>query len=129
MTAIKKKHIDELHFEHTLWINQLKFYRDELKVYQKRLEEIASKNNKLEVRSQIESFQNKFIRQNEVIDTLIHNINSHESKLAEAAKANPTAIHRELFDNHDSHEDEINTFVKIYNELKTDYTKFSVEWM
>lgn len=129
MTSDKKKHIDELHFEHTLWINQLKFYKDELKVYQKRLEEIASKNTKIEVRSQVESFQNKFIRQNEVIDTLLHDINAHESKLVDAAKANPTAINRQLFDNHDSHTDEINTFVKIYNELKADYTRFSSEWM
>lgn len=129
MSTTKKKHIDELHFEHTLWINQLKFYKDELKIYQKRLGEIASKNNKPEVLAKIESFQNKFIRQNDIIDTLNHEINAHEAKLVAAAKANPTAIDHQLFDSHDGHIDQINIFVEIFNELKADYTRFSSEWM
>ena len=40
----KKRHLDDLHFEHQLWLSEAKFYTDELGIYQKRLEEVASKN-------------------------------------------------------------------------------------
>lgn len=124
-----KKHIDELHFEHKTWRNQLLFSKDELKSYQKRLEEIASKNTSNDVLIPVEQFQNKFIRQNEVIDELLHDINIHEDDLAEAAKNNPNSIHRQLFDNHDKLESGANSFLTIYQDLKKDYASFSAKWM
>ena len=125
----KKKHIDELHFEHSLWRNQLRFSKDELKSYQIRLEEIAKKNTNNEVLALVEQFQNKFIRQNEVIDELLHDINVHEDSLAQAAKNNPDSIHHQLFDNHDKMEGSAKSFLSIYNELKKDYYSFSAKWM
>ena len=59
--STKMKHIDDLHFEHQLWTSEAKFFVDELKIYQKRLGEVASKNSKEDVRKQIEHFQNQFI--------------------------------------------------------------------
>jgi len=43
----KKKHIDELHFEHTLWRNQLRFSKDELKSYQIRIRRNCQKEHEL----------------------------------------------------------------------------------
>ena len=64
-TSNPKKHIDELHFEHRIWTNNMKFYRDELKIFENRLEELVTRNTKLEVTAQIEHFQNQFILQRE----------------------------------------------------------------
>ncbi|MFT4568448.1 MAG: hypothetical protein ACI9FN_003417 [Saprospiraceae bacterium] len=77
---MKKKaiYIDDLHFEHKLWKSQLEFQRDELKVFTHRLEEVVVRWTDKDVLSKVEHFQNVFIRHNEVIDTLIHDINEHE---------------------------------------------------
>src|SRR6201984_3491948 len=77
-TTTKTKHIDDLHFEHELWASEAKFYTDELKIYQKRLDEIASKNTSEDVRKQVEHFQNKFIIQKEQLDILNHEVTVHE---------------------------------------------------
>jgi hypothetical protein len=124
-----KKHLADLHFEHSLWLNEAKFYADELKIYNKRLGEIASKNNKQEVTKQIEHFQNQFIIQKEQIDILNHDVNDHEKNLAAYAKANPVAIDHKLFDSHENFNDRITTFRKLYAELKVEFTKFMIEWM
>ncbi|MGZ4054738.1 MAG: hypothetical protein ACXVPY_10940 [Bacteroidia bacterium] len=128
-TATKTKHIDELHFEHQLWTSEAKFYADELKIYQKRLDEIASKNTKEDVRKQIEHFQNKFTIQKEQLDILNHEVNEHEQWLAKYSKEHPVAIDHALFADHKKMHDKMESFEKIYDELKQEFKKFLSVWM
>lgn len=128
-TTARTKHLDELHFEHQLWLNEVKFFSDELKIYQKRLDEVASKNSSEEVRKQVEHFQNKFIIQKEQIDILNHGINEHESWLSKYAKENPVAIDKKLFADHSVLHDKVDTFKKLYMELKQEFNKFASSWM
>ena len=128
-TATRTKHIDELHFEHQLWLNEAKFYTDELKIYQKRLEEVASKNNSEDVRKKVEHFQNQFIIQKEQMDTLNHHVNEHEQWLTKYAKENPVAIDKKLFADHTVINDKVESFRKIYTELKNEFNKFVATWM
>jgi len=102
MTAKKapRKHMDELHADHLLWTNNMKFYLDELTIFEKRLGELVTRNTKLEVVSQIEHFQNQFILQKEVDKELIIKYKSHDKFLANQAKSNPVAIDHVLFANH-----------------------------
>lgn len=126
-TVTKTKHIDELHFEHQLWLSEVKFYIDELKIYQKRLEKILSKNKSEDFRKKIEHFQNKFIIQKGQLDDLSHHINMHEEWLAKFAKENPVAIDEQLFADHAVIHENMDTFKKIYNELKAEFNKFLIE--
>lgn len=128
-TSAKTKHIDELHFEHQLWSNEAKFYKDELKIYQERLDEIASKNNSEDARKGIEHFQNQFIIQKEQLDILNHGINEHEQWLAKYSKENPVAIDKKLFADHTAMHDKADSFRKIYNELKQEFNRFMITWM
>lgn len=125
----KKVHMDVLHFEHEAWGKQLAFYKDELKTYQNRLEDIVKTNNSKESMQQLEQFQNQFIRQNEVIDILAHDINSHEHVLIKNVKDNPVASDHRLFENHDEFRERMTTFTKIYNELKPDFMRYLVKYM
>ncbi|MBI1307369.1 MAG: hypothetical protein GC181_12265 [Bacteroidetes bacterium] len=121
---MKTEYISELHSRYTQWKKDLEFYRDEIRTFNTRLEELVSQNTKTEVTAQIEHFQNQFIRQNEVIDTLEHDIHAEEHKLAENAQANTVAVeHRKVEENTDLG-DQFETFVKIYNELKNEFTEF-----
>jgi len=128
-TATRTRHIDELHFEHQLWLNEAKFYNDELKIYQKRLAEVASKNNAPDVLKTVEHFQNQFIIQKEQLDILNHHVNEHEQWLAKYAKENPVAIDKKLFADHIEINDKVETFKKIYAELKVEFNKFVATWL
>ena len=126
--STKKKHIDELHFEHQLWANESKFYTDELKIYRKWLEGIASKNTSIDARKQIERFQNQFIIQKEQLDILNHEINVHEQWLSKIAEENPLTIALELFADHATMYDRMIEFRKIYANLKEELNRFVAEW-
>lgn len=131
MTTAKqnRKHIDELHFDNKLHINQLAFYKQEIDIFKHRLEELATKNTKIEVTARIEQFQNQFIRQLEVNDELRHKINLHEQSLAEYAKEHPVAIDHVLFKNNDAITDEVTRYTELYNEMKHKFNGFLSEWM
>ena len=128
-TSKKTKHLDDLHFDHQLWKSEANFYADELKIYQKRLAEVASKNTSDEVRKQVEHFQNKFIIQKEQMDILNHEVNVHEQWLAKFAKENPVAIDHHLFADHTAMHEKMQSFSKIYAELKNEFNHFLATWM
>jgi len=125
----KKKHLDELHFEHQLWLSEARFYVDELKIYQKRLEEVSAKNSDMEVKKQVEHFQNQFIIQKEQLDILTHEAAEHEQWLTNFARENPVAIDHHLFADHEAMHEKVDIFKKLYSELKTEFNRFLATWM
>lgn len=129
MQTQAKKHLDILHFEHEKWKNQLAFYQDELKTYRSRLEEISERYTDNEVLRGLEKYQNQFIRQNEVIDILIHDINRHETVLVDSVLDNPVASDHRLFDDHGGLRDRMEMFLKIYNELKLEFMRYLTRYM
>ena len=124
-----RKYIGDLHFELNLWINELKFYKDEVKIFNHRLEEIVSKNTSKEAMQELEHFQNQYIRENEVIDELKHEIKQHENLLGKEAKDNPVAIDHRYFEDHTELRDQVEQFKKIYDELKMNFMRFLSKWM
>lgn len=127
--AKDRKHIGELHFEHKVWLNELNFFKDELKIFNHRLEELAAANTKIEVTSNIEAYQNRFIRGNEVIDELIHRINGKESDLAQYAADHPVAIDHVLFQDHNKLREDVERNAELYNEMKSEFTRFVADWL
>lgn len=120
----KTIYIDDLHFEHKLWKRQLEFERDELKVFNNRLEDIVQRWTDKEILAQVEHFQNSFIRHNEVIDTLLHEIKVHAQELEKDAKEKPNNIHRVHYDDHEEFRDQVETQLKIFGDLKTEFLRF-----
>lgn len=123
-TKEKTKHIDELHSEHQQWIKEIGFYKDELIVFNRRLDEIAGKYSSKEVLSKLEHFQNQFILQNEVADILLHDLNVHENALADKAKEAVIAIDHRAFPDHPEMRVRMSMFHPIFRELKNDYMGF-----
>ena len=110
------------HFEHTLWMNELKFFEDEVNIYEHQLEKLVNRNDKVMLAS-LEQFQNKFIRQKEVLDELKHEIKVHEQKLGWAMQNNPVRA-KEFGNHHDEMRDKMETFKKIFAGLKVNFYKF-----
>lgn len=123
------EYLSDLHFEHQLWNSRLDFYKDEVRIYENRLGEIANRYTGEEVLAQVEHFQNQFIRQRELIDELKHNVNNHEEALVDYAEANPVAVDHAKFRDHGSMREEMESFDKAYDELKKEFQRFSAKWM
>ncbi len=128
-TKEKQVHISDLHSDHTLWLNILDFCKQEITILEHRMEEIAKRNTAQEVMAELEHFQNQYIRQNEVIDELRHELKQHENDLGKQAKEHPVAIDHKLFTDHSGHREEMATFEKIYRELKAEFMQWLVKRM
>lgn len=119
-----KEHMGELHAENVKWINSMKFYEDEIKVFTKRLEELVLVNTNHDLLAEVEHFQNQFIRQREVIDELKHEFRLEEQTFVDDVKTNPVAADHRLFPYHAEMRDRYETFEKIYLDLKKDFEHF-----
>ncbi|MFM7839240.1 MAG: hypothetical protein ACKO6K_06705 [Chitinophagaceae bacterium] len=130
MLTSKKMSLRQLHLEHEMWANELSFYRDELRVLDKHLLEIVSKNTSQEVMKGVEHFQNQFIRQREVIDELLHDIKEHEQLVLKAVRdLNPIKAEKTRFEDHQDLRDFMETFKKIYADLKAEFLSFVSQWL
>jgi len=124
-----QKSITTMHAEHTEWLNKLLFYKDDLKIMQHRLEEVAAKNNFKECLIQVEHFQNQFKIQNEQIDILKHEIKQDESLIEKSINDNPIASdHRKLQDN-GSLRDGMQRFEELFAAIRKELMTFLSKWM
>ncbi len=122
--------IRSLHLEYQLWVRELVFYKEEIKIFEDHLEAVNNKNTKKTVRAQVEHFQNQFVLQKEVIDILKHNLNTSEKQLASFVyDMSGMGLESIKMDNHPKLREDMITFRKLYKELKQDFRRFESEWM
>lgn len=119
-----QKYISELHNDHKVWLSELTLSQDQIKSFSTRLGEVATANTATDVLAQVEHFQNSFIRHNEVIDGLFHDIRKSESELAATVSANNVATEHKKVADDEALRDRMVSFQKIFGELKTEFTGF-----
>jgi hypothetical protein len=93
------------------------------------LEDIVRRNNKQEVMAELEHFQNRFIREREVIDELRHDIKQEENVLEKELRDHPVAIEHRYFTDHTDLRDRFTIFEKLYRELKQEFQQWLGKWM
>jgi D-ribose pyranose/furanose isomerase RbsD len=122
-------YILDLHANHSEWLRVLDFYKDELQILTGRLSEVSAKNTKADIKVKVEQFQNRFIIQKETLDIIRHDIKAEEQLLQAEIKSNPVAVdHRKMEDN-EPLRDRIEIFVKLFEELKDEFSSFAAELM
>lgn len=84
-----KASLNFLHHQSNDWNRELEFYKDEIAVLAKRLEEAASKNTSKEILAQVEHFQNKFIMLREQVDVLKHDVSAYAKSIEDIVKDKP----------------------------------------
>jgi hypothetical protein len=124
MNTASQKYIHELHAEHNNYLSTLAFAKDEIKTFNNRLSEIVTANTKQDILAQVEHFQNQFIRHNEVIDELNHEVHECETRIAKIAESNNVATDHRKVDDHADLRDQMETFDHIFSELKTEFKSF-----
>jgi hypothetical protein len=119
--------LSDLNFNLDVWKRELKFQESEMDYFEEKLEHVAMRNLGNDVMAQLEGFQNKIIREREVMGHLRHRIRMKKRELAKAKMENaPEVIFQEkqiLL------KDEMKTFVKMHYELKEDMMDFFLKYL
>ena len=119
-----KVKVSDFHFDHKLWMNELKFFEMQLEVFEGRLEEVVLRISDRTALAAVEAFQNQIIRQREVIDQLKHKFRVREKDLD--ALSNDLTIDSDhvLFADHRREREEMQIFIKLYQEMREKYMHF-----
>lgn len=127
--ATKNVYLEDLVNDHKMWLSELKLQRAQVEIFRNRLAEVLNKNTSHDVQAYAEQFQNKFIRQFEVIDILDHEIKVDEKKLEVFAKEHPVALDHMYFEDHVKMRDQIFTNSRIWQDLRDDFYSFVERWI
>ena len=128
MPSLVEGKIQDLHFEHNVWANELRFAADELRFFEGRLAVLVQKSNNKDMLAYLEHYQNQFIREKEVHDQLMRDIRVHEQSLSKKLRFEKE-IEPSFFQEHQRLRDEMTTFRKIFAELKGKFFEFLTKWM
>lgn len=115
------KGLGALHFDHKVWLNSLRFYREELFIFQRHLEQFVRTSALADAMAHVEQYQNKFIRQSEVMDELAHDIKQHDHALADQLSENAPSIVYRPFGIHNELRERMEIFERLYMELKMEF--------
>ena len=124
-----KTSIYDQHSEHTEWLKKLSFYTDEVKIMQERLEEISSKNSALEVRKEIEHFQNQLFIQTKNMDEMRRAIKLDEKVIVANISENPVASDHRKTEDHKEEREKIEAFESNFNGLRNEFKEFLAKRM
>ena len=124
-----KANIFDQHSENQDWLKSLEFYKEEITILKKRLEEVTVKNNAPEFLKDVEHYQNQFIVQRNNIDELAHSIKMNEKEIVKEVNTNPIAVEHRKVESHEPEADFLGYFEKNFATLRTDYNKFLSKWM
>jgi len=126
MKEINIKHISNLHNDA---LRGLDFYKQEIGILKKRLEEIASDNTGREVAESIEHFQNQFLIQINNIDDLKHRINENIKAIENQVKNSAGFVDQKSADENAGLYDQYLTEEKFINDIRQDFNRFASKWM
>ncbi|MBS3992234.1 MAG: hypothetical protein KGZ87_00780 [Bacteroidetes bacterium] len=120
-------YLSDLEFNLRVWKRELKFHKEELKKFERQLEDIAKRNLGIDAMAPLEGFQNKIIKEREVIDKLMQKIRIKKRavKRADLHEDIDGRLHREQ----EPLRDDMKTYVKLHYELKEALMDFLTKWV
>lgn len=124
-----KTNIMNQHAEHTKWLSAMAFYKDEIKIMQKRIEEVAAKNTSKDVLAKIDHFQSQLFIQDSNISKIQHHIKHDENAIQNSINDNPIASDHRLAEDHTEERKMVESFENHFKELKTELNVFLSKWM
>ena len=124
---IKLVYLSDLKFNLKVWKRELRFHRDELTKFEKKLEDIASRNLGNDAMAPLEGFQNKIIREKQVIGRMLQRIRRKRNIL------NSTDISEDLDGRLRTQQttlrDDMKTYIKLHYELKESLMDYFLKWL
>jgi len=119
--------LSDLNFNLEVWKRELKFQEGEMDYFEEQLEHVAIRNLGVDVMIQLEGFQNKIIREREVMLHLRHRIRMKKREIAKANYENNAEV--KFHEKQVLLKDEMKTFVKMHYDLKEDMMDFFLKYL
>jgi len=113
--------LKSLHLEYRIWIAELNFDINLIRIFNDRLTELRSEN-----KPETESFDKKFNVSRDTIDELRHRMHIEKMSLAATARDNNITAHYEIKipENYKSIRDDFFKFRISFNDLKSEFLRF-----
>ncbi len=113
-----------LETEHIKWLKTLDFYKQHLGVMESEISEFAATKPPRALTPRIEQFQNQFIRQREVLDTLRHDVKAHENEIERMTNFALEYLRDRVTREHIKLKAEYLRFVELFMALEQDFQEF-----
>jgi len=123
----KLVYLSDLKFNLKVWKEELRFHRKEMEKFEKKLESIARRNLGIDAMAPLEGFQNKIIREKEVIGRMLQRIRM-KKKIIETADLSEELDGR-LRNQQTSMRDDMKIYIKLHYELKEDLMDYFLRWL
>lgn len=123
----KLVYLSDLEFNLKVWKEELRFHRNEMEKFEKKLENIASRNLGNEAMAPLEGFQNKIIREKEVIGRMLQRIRM-KRKIIQTTDLGEEMDGR-LRNQQTSMREDMKTYIKLHYELKEDLMDYFLRWL
>jgi len=123
----KLLYLSDLKFNLDVWKRELKFHLNEMHEFEEKLEEIAARGLGIEAMAPLESFQNKIIREREVIGQLLQRIRRRRN-IVDSVDLTEDLDGR-LRNEQNPLRDDMKTYIKLHYELKEDMMDFLLKWL
>ena len=112
------------------WKHELSSSKQQIRHFESQLEYMSTQRLPKDLLAQVEHFQNNFICQKEVIDKLRHDLPDSRHKVEHIFNNAVSTSSRE--DGTDMHEmlgERMDTFRKLFEDLKDEFRRFESEWL
>jgi hypothetical protein len=119
--------LSDLNFNLEVWKRELKFQESEMDYFEEKLEHVAIRNLGSDVMIQLEGFQNKIIRERDVMGRLRHKIRMKKRAIAQAKYENNNEV--KFHEKQVLLKDEMKIFVKMHYDLKEDMMDFFLKYL
>ena len=123
----KLLYLSDLKFNLDVWKRELKFHLAEMDEFEDKLGDISIRNLGIEAMAPLEGFQNKIIREREVIGRLIQRIRK-KNKLIETVNLTED-IDGRLRRQQGTLRDDVKIYIKLHYELKEEMMDFFLQWL
>ncbi|MGI9531765.1 hypothetical protein [Lutimonas sp.] len=123
----KLVYLSDLKFNLKVWKEELRFHRKEMEKFEKKLESIVKRNLGIDAMAPLEGFQNKIIREKEVIGRMLQRIRM-KKKIIETADISEELDGR-LRNQQTSMKEDMKTYIKLHYELKEDLMDYFLRWL
>jgi hypothetical protein len=123
----KLVYLSDLKFNLKVWKEELRFHRQEMEKFEKKLESIAKRNLGIDAMAPLEGFQNKIIREKEVIGRMLQRIRMKKKIIGTTDLSEE--LDGRLRNQQTSMRDDMKTYIKLHYELKEDLMDYFLRWL
>ncbi len=123
----KLLYLSDLKFNLDVWKRELNFHKTEMDEFEEKLGDISIRNLGADAMIPLESFQNKILREREVIGQLIQRIRKKNKKI-ETVNMDEN-IDGVLKNQQSLLRDDMKTYIKLHYQLKEQMMDYFLQWL